>query len=129
MRAITRGRANLGGRLSSQSLAGCQWVRVNVMQLAALHSRGDVCIKQGTSHAVTVQLAVLGERFMAHSCSPTGPLACKGTPRESWGCVPQNVCSPQLHACKNIAPVRVSDPYFSSSKTLQRCSISSSPSP
>lgn len=44
-------------------------------------------------------------------------------------CTTENLCSPQLQACKNIELVRFSDPYFSSSKTLQRCSISSFPSP
>lgn len=48
----------------------------STIQLAALQGRGDACIKQGTSHAVMVQLAVLGEQLMAHSCSPMAPMAC-----------------------------------------------------
>lgn len=43
------------------------------------------------------------------SCSPTGPRHAKGC-QESPGAVYH---SPQLQACKNIAPVRVSDPCIS----------------
>lgn len=129
MRAITRGRASLGGRLGSQSLPGCQWGRLNDTACSFAGQRR--CLYKAR-HFPCCDGAVSCAGRTAHGTllftyGPYGML--RDAKRVLGLCATENFCSPQLRVCKNIAPVRVSDPYFSSSKTLQRCSISSSPAP
>lgn len=79
VRAVTGGRANLRAGLSSQSLMGCQCGSDAVCSLALqkrfLWEAGHFpCCGGAVSHS--------GECFLAHSCSPMGPVACKGMPRD-----------------------------------------------
>lgn len=101
MRAITRGRASLGGRLGSQSLPGCQWGRLNDTACSFAGQRR--CLYKAR-HFPCCDGAVSRAGRTAHGTllftyGPYGML--RDAKRVLGLCATENFCSPQLRVCKN----------------------------